>query len=353
MVALAYVTVYVLTNNTISERKAKIAAVQTQIDAEHAAAPGSPTTSLHQARRSRDETVRQIATKRFDWHAALADLSKVVPANTSLQLLLGTVVARRVRQRLRRQRRRLGVGTGTLRSAINAPAFEMTGCTATQDDVAGSCPACASINGVQRVTLADSHKPDSAPRRRGRQRVLRHRQQRVPTNGPTFDLVIFFQPAAGSVGCNRRHRHDHHHDNHNDVDHHGGVDDTDGEHAEQRPAGRLHVREAPSELAARNDPARPHGPMVVISPRRSSAVAAVVQPKRRRPRSSASSSRAPRPSSQTRPAAGASGSAPALRASYTQLARLGEAVPADDNVPSLILQLQRRRHRHVDFRTLT
>ena len=39
--------------------------------------------------------------------------------------------------------------------------------------------------------------------------------------------------------------------------------------------------------------------------------------------------------------------------SYTQLARLGEAVPADDNVPSMILQLQNAAATdHVDFRTL-
>jgi hypothetical protein len=39
--------------------------------------------------------------------------------------------------------------------------------------------------------------------------------------------------------------------------------------------------------------------------------------------------------------------------SYTELARLGEAVPGDDNVPSMILQLQNAASTdHVDFRTL-
>ncbi len=40
-------------------------------------------------------------------------------------------------------------------------------------------------------------------------------------------------------------------------------------------------------------------------------------------------------------------------ASYTEMARLGEAVPADDNVPSMILQLQNAAATdQVDFRTL-
>jgi type II secretory pathway pseudopilin PulG len=44
----------------------------------------------------------------------------------------------------------------------------------------------------------------------------------------------------------------------------------------------------------------------------------------------------------------------AFAGSYTAMARLGEAVPADDNVPSLIYQLQSAASAsHVDFRDLT
>jgi type II secretory pathway pseudopilin PulG len=44
----------------------------------------------------------------------------------------------------------------------------------------------------------------------------------------------------------------------------------------------------------------------------------------------------------------------AFAGSYTAMARLGEAVPADDNVPSLIFQLQSAASAtHVDFRDLT
>jgi type II secretory pathway pseudopilin PulG len=43
----------------------------------------------------------------------------------------------------------------------------------------------------------------------------------------------------------------------------------------------------------------------------------------------------------------------AFASSYTEIARLGQAVPADDNVPSMILQLQNAAvSDHVDFRTL-
>ena len=91
-IALAFVSVYVLTSNTISERKAKLASLQQQ--AAQAQAEASRLTNyaqFSQLAQARVATVKQLASTRFDWHAALSDLSKVVPADTSLQSLLGTV----------------------------------------------------------------------------------------------------------------------------------------------------------------------------------------------------------------------------------------------------------------------
>ena len=95
-VALALVTVYVLTQNSISERKATIATDQVQLAAVKAeAAQLSQYSQFAQLAQARIETIRQIATSRFDWDASLSDLSKVVPANTSLQSLVGSVSSRR------------------------------------------------------------------------------------------------------------------------------------------------------------------------------------------------------------------------------------------------------------------
>ena len=53
-------------------------------------------------------------------------------------------------------------------------------------------------------------------------------------------------------------------------------------------------------------------------------------------------------------AASASAARTAFASSYTTLVRLGEAVPTDDNTPSLIYQLQSAASAaHVDFRSLT
>ena len=201
VIALAFVTVYVLTSNTIKDRKAKIAAVQTQVTAAQAAASRLTNyVDFTKLASNRDATVRQIATQRFDWHAALSDLSKVVPANTSLQSLLGTVSPTASVSGSGASGGSSAGGTGAMRSAINAPAFEMSGCTATQDDVARLMSRLRLVNGVQRVTLADSHKPDSGAA--GAAVVSASSGTAsggCPTNWPTFDLVVFFQALPGQT----------------------------------------------------------------------------------------------------------------------------------------------------------
>jgi len=183
-VAVGLMTLYVLTNNTISKRQSEIATVQAQIVQEHAAAAQLANyVRFSQLAAARAKTVREIATTRFDWHAALADLSKVVPSNTSLQTLQGSVAPQATVSG--------GSGAGSgLRADIAVPAIELTGCTKTQDDVAQLMSRLRVINGVTRVTLSDSVKSASS--------------QGSPTGGgcggntPSFDLVVFFKPLPGT-----------------------------------------------------------------------------------------------------------------------------------------------------------
>ena len=192
--------------------------------------------SFNKLAANRDATVRQIATQRFDWNAALSDLSKVVPANTSLQSLLGTVSPSATVNGAGGSTGGSAVGTGTLRSSITAPAFEMKGCTATQDDVARLMSRLRLINGVQRVTLADSVKQDGAAAGAAVASASSGTASSgCPANWPTFDLVIFFQSLPGqsaTTGTTGAAVVDHDDIDDNDLDHLGGIDDTDGEHVE-------------------------------------------------------------------------------------------------------------------------
>jgi Tfp pilus assembly protein PilN len=179
--AVALVTIYVLANNSIATRTADLANLKTQVADEQAqAARLGEFTKFSQLAQTRVGTVRSIAAARFDWNTALSDLAKVVPANTTLQTVTGSVVP--------------GAGTsggagsgGSLRADESGPAFELTGCTANQDDVARLMSRLRLIDGVTRVTFSDLQESStSAGNGQG------------CGSGPTFDLVVFFQPVANA-----------------------------------------------------------------------------------------------------------------------------------------------------------
>jgi Tfp pilus assembly protein PilN len=187
------VAVYVLTNNSISDRKAKVASLQVQVNqAQAAAARLAPYAQFAKLAHARAETVREIAATRFDWHKALSDLSRVVPANTSLQSLSGTVAPGA-------SSGAAGASTGSLRSAIAAPAFELSGCTSTQDDVARLMSRLRLIDGVTRVSLSDSAKGTSSQAGVAVNAASGSSgSSGCGKNAPSFHLVVFFQPLPGA-----------------------------------------------------------------------------------------------------------------------------------------------------------
>lgn len=183
--AVALVTVYVLTGNSISSRKATLASLQSQVAQEQAAAARlGEFTKFSQLAQTRIGTVQSIAAARFDWHGALSDLAKVVPANTTLQSVVGSVVPGA-------NTGGGGAGSGGLRGDISAPAFELTGCTANQDDVARLMSQMRLINGVTRVSFSNSQESSSSGGGSGS-------GQTCARNAATFDLVVFFQPVANA-----------------------------------------------------------------------------------------------------------------------------------------------------------
>jgi Tfp pilus assembly protein PilN len=188
---VALVSVYVLTNNSISSRTATLNNLKTQVAQEQAAANRlgefSKFSSLAQTRVS---TVRGIASARFDWHTALVNLAKVVPADTTLQSIVGTVVPGASAG---------GGATGSsLRSDVTAPAFELTGCTANQDDVARLMSRLRLINGVTRVSFSNSQETNSGAPSSGSGGSSNGSGQRCAGSAPTFDLTVFFTPIANA-----------------------------------------------------------------------------------------------------------------------------------------------------------
>lgn len=193
-VALVFVVVYVLTANTISNRKTELANVRAQLSAQQAeAARLAKYVQFESLAQTRVQTVRQIAAARFDWYRALSDLSKVVPADTSLQELTGTVAPGASAGGAG------GSSASGLRGDLSVPAFELAGCTKTQDDVARLMSRLRVINGVTRVTLGNSQKAGTNGTGTA---VSAAGGGGCGANAPSFDLIVFFQalPGAGPTG---------------------------------------------------------------------------------------------------------------------------------------------------------
>lgn len=183
---LAGAAFYVLTHNTVIERRAEVASLRTRVTA--AQAEVSKLESYREfatLAQTRVETVRQLGRARFDWHRTMRDLSKVMPDNVWLTSVLGTVAPGVAVEGA------AGGATSTLRSAVPTPAIEMTGCTTEHDNVVRLMSRLRLVSDVTRVALADTSKdPDSSGGGGGGtgDSDCRHGH----ANFPKFELVIFF-----------------------------------------------------------------------------------------------------------------------------------------------------------------
>jgi Tfp pilus assembly protein PilN len=151
--AVIAITALVVTENSISGKKAEVArlqAEQTQITAK--AQSLAAYTQFATVREQRLATVTELANSRFDWARILHELSLVIPADVQLTSLSGNVSASAGGG---------GAGVG-LRSQIAGPALEMIGCAAGQAGVAAFIEAVKDIDGVTRVGVQGSSISDGA-----------------------------------------------------------------------------------------------------------------------------------------------------------------------------------------------
>lgn len=185
--AIVLVTLYVTASNSVSDRQAQLASLKTEVaQAQQAASRLASYGQFASLEQQRVQSVRGIAATRFDWNSALGELAAVIPANTSLQTLSGTVVAG--------ANSGGGGGAGGLRSAEPGPAVEVQGCTSNQDDVARLISRLRTMDGVTRVALASSAKATSSMTATGPSGP----KTGCEPNAPTFDLIVFYQPISGA-----------------------------------------------------------------------------------------------------------------------------------------------------------
>ena len=101
LLALGGVTLLVLTGNKISDRKAEVASLQSQVDAAQAQADQLSTyTHFAELQQARQETVASLANSRFDWERTLHELALVLPGDVWLTSMTASAAWHRFAMRI-------------------------------------------------------------------------------------------------------------------------------------------------------------------------------------------------------------------------------------------------------------
>jgi Tfp pilus assembly protein PilN len=147
---LAMVVGYVLTSNTITERKDKAQAASAEADRlEAQASQQSSYTGFAQIARTRTQSVAEVAAKRFDWERFMRELARIMPEGSWLQTADASVSG---------DPASATAATAPTPGTVVAtqPAANLIGCTPDQDDVAGMMVRLQQLYRVEDVRLNDS-----------------------------------------------------------------------------------------------------------------------------------------------------------------------------------------------------
>ena len=182
---VAALAAYVLTTNTVKDRSAQLTAVTAQAEATTQRVNQlKPYADFQALAETRIQTVKDLASSRFDWEQALRDISRAVPADVTLRELKGSISGETA-------------GAGGIRGAIAAPAIELKGCTAGQKEVATLLARLRNVDGVTRVSLNKSTKPDAAQASLAASPIAGGTESDgCPIKrAPNFEIVMFFEGA--------------------------------------------------------------------------------------------------------------------------------------------------------------
>jgi Tfp pilus assembly protein PilN len=187
---VAGATGYVLAGNTVTQRQAELASVTAQQQTLSArVAALKPYADFDAKAKSSTQTVRDLATARFDWQQVLGDVARAVPANVTLKSLTGDINAD------------AGQNSDSLRGAISAPAVTLQGCAPDQTEVARLMSQLRDVDGVTRVSLSRSDDAVTTGTSGTDARAERNAAPCGTGAHPAFQMVAFFEKAAAAVSA--------------------------------------------------------------------------------------------------------------------------------------------------------
>jgi Tfp pilus assembly protein PilN len=154
-VLVLMVAAWTLTGKSVNDRRAQLAGVEQQASAAEAQASKlAAYSAFSDLRKRRAETVASIAKSRFDWAHVMHEIARVIPPDTHLTNLTGTVSPDA-------QPPDGGAGSAlSLRGSNTGPAIDVVGCANGQANLSRMMSRLRLIDGVTPVPLAESAKND-------------------------------------------------------------------------------------------------------------------------------------------------------------------------------------------------
>jgi Tfp pilus assembly protein PilN len=157
-VALVAVTLSVLVDNKISDRKAEKASLSSQVDqAEADAQRLSSFADFASLQQAREETVSSLAQSRFDWERVLRELAIVIPGDVWLTNLTASASGDDS-STLESQSSGSSSGSSVSAQDIGAPSLEIQGCASGHEAVAEFIASLHDVDGITRVTVLSSDR---------------------------------------------------------------------------------------------------------------------------------------------------------------------------------------------------
>lgn len=157
--ALVGVTGVVLTSNQISDRKAEKSSLESRLaEAEAQAKRVSAFANFASLQQARAQTVDNLARSRFDWERVLRELAIVIPEDVWLTNLTATVSPE---VQIDDSGSSSSSSSGASDSVVG-PSLQIEGCGAGHEAVARFLAALRDIDGVTRVSVLSSDRPDAS-----------------------------------------------------------------------------------------------------------------------------------------------------------------------------------------------
>jgi Tfp pilus assembly protein PilN len=184
------VLLYGMARHQVSDRKGKLASITAQIQRAQAAATTlTPYTSFVALREQRMQAVEAVVDSRFDWAHAFHELGRVLPKDTSISSINGTVGGATATASAPAT-----TATTTAASATSAtppgsvPTMTLGGCASTQAEVALTLQRLRLMDGVSAVSLQSSAKSNSTGAGSASSSA------NCTAQSPTFTVQITFEP---------------------------------------------------------------------------------------------------------------------------------------------------------------